>query len=134
MVKCETIGMLDVAKNNPVIKTDADTPNYSFIEVDGILYLIANTLSGDDSYREDVVISAGEYLNGFQVDAWAGKKLVIDGKHIEGGVDGLAKGDVLVASENGKLAKGAAAGVHFVVTDIDQMLTERAIKACIAIA
>ena len=133
MVKCETLGMLDVAKNNPVIKTDVDTPNYSFIEVDGILYLIANTLSGDDSYREDVVIPAGEYLNGFQVDAWAGKKLFIDGKHIEGGVDALKVGDTLVVSD-GKLAKGAAAGVHFVVTDINLMLTEKAIKARVAIA
>ena len=81
--------MLDVAKNNPVIKAEADTANYSFVTVDDALYLVANTMSGDDSYREDVVIPAGEYLNGFQVDAWAGKKLFIDGKHIEGGVAGL---------------------------------------------
>ena len=133
MVKCETLGMLDVAKNNPVIKTDVDTPNYSFVTENGILYLVANTLTGDDSYREDVVIPAGEYLNGFQVDAWAGKKLFIDGKHIEGGVDALKVGDTLVVSD-GKLAKGAAAGVHFVVTDINLMLTEKAIKARVAIA
>ena len=133
MVKYEVIGMLDVAKNNPVIKATADTPNYSFIESDGILYLIANTLSGDDCYREDVVIPAGEYLNGFQVDAWVGKKLFIDGKHIEGGVDALKVGDTLVASD-GKLAKGAAAGVHFVVTDTGLMLTEKAIKARVVIA
>ena len=125
--------MLDVNKNNPVIKATADTPNYSFVTENGILYLVANTMSGDDSYREDVVIPAGEYLNGFQVDAWAGKKLFIDGKHIEGGVDALKVGDTLVVSD-GKLAKGDAAGVHFVVTDINLMLTEKAIKARVAIA
>ena len=125
--------MLDVNKNNPVIKATADTPNYSFVTENGILYLVANTLTGDDSYREDVVIPAGEYLNGFQVDAWAGKKLFIDGKHIEGGVDALKGGDTLVVSD-GKLAKGDAAGVHFVVTDINLMLTEKAIKARVAIA
>ena len=125
--------MLDVAKNNPVIKAEADTANYSFVTVDDALYLVANTMSGDDSYREDVVIHAGEYLNGFQVDAWAGKKLFIDGKHIEGGVDALKVGDTLVVSD-GKLAKGDAAGVHFAVTDINLMLTEKAIKARVAIA
>ena len=125
--------MLDVNKNNPVIKATADTPNYSFVTENGILYLVANTLTGDDSYREDVVIPAGEYLNGFQVDAWAGKKLFIDGKHIEGGVDALKVGDTLVVSD-GKLATGDAAGVHFVVTDINLMLTEKAIKARVAIA
>ena len=125
--------MLDVNKNNPVIKATADTPNYSFVTENGILYLVANTLTGDDSYREDVVIPAGEYLNGFQVDAWAGKKLFIDGKHIEGGVDALKVGDTLVVSD-GKLAKGDAAGVHFVVTEINLMLTEKAIKARVTIA
>lgn len=133
MIRIESLGMLDVAKNVPTIKVAADTPNYSFVEVDDVLYLIANTLTGDDSYREDVVIPAGEYLNGFQVDAWAGKKLFIDGKHIEGGVDALKVGDTLVVSD-GKLAKGDAAGVHFVVTDINLMLTEKAIKARVAIA
>lgn len=133
MIRIESVGMIDTAKNNPVLKAESATPNYSFVTYDDVLYLVANTLTGDDSYREDVVIPAGEYLNGFQVDAWAGKKLFIDGKHIEGGVDALKVGDTLVVSD-GKLAKGAAAGVHFVVTDINLMLTEKAIKARVAIA
>ena len=105
MIKVETLGMLDVAKVNPVLKSDKDVKNYSFLTFDGDLYLISNTITGDDAYREDIVIPAGEYLNGFMVEAWKGQKLVIDGKHIDGGASTLEKGDVLVAQEDGTLKK-----------------------------
>lgn len=133
MIKCETIGMLDVAKINPVLKSEKDVKNYSFITVDGILYLITNTVVGDDAYLKDVVIPAGDFLNGYQVDAWVGQKLVIDGKHIEGGVAALNAGDALVVAEDGNLKVGTAAGVHFVVTD-KTTLTEAAVKARVAVA
>lgn len=133
MIKCETLGMMDVAKNNPVLKSENDVKNYSFMAVDGILYLIDNTVVGDDAYRKDVVIPAGDFLNGYQVDAWVGQKLVIDGKHIEGGVAALNAGDVLVVADDGSLKVGAAAGVHFVVTD-KTTLTEAAVKARVAVA
>ena len=82
MVKCETIGMLDIAKINPVLTSVSDVANYSFITVDGITYVIMNDLNGDDAYKEGVVIKAGKYLNGYNLSAWVGQKLVIDEKHI----------------------------------------------------
>ena len=78
MIKCETLGMLDVAKNNPVLKSDKDVANYSFIVDDGDSYVVMNTNSGDDVYKEGVVIKAGEPLNGFDLKAWEGLRLVID--------------------------------------------------------
>ena len=133
MIKIETIGMLDVAKNSPILVSDKDVANYSFIVDDGELYLIANTIVGDAAYREDVVIKAGEFLNGFLVKAWEAQKLVVDGKHINGKVAELKKGDVLVAGEDGKLVAGEAAGVHFVVAD-KTTLTEAAVKVKVVVA
>lgn len=133
MIKVETLGMLDIAKINPVLKSEEDVKNYSFLTADGILYLISNTIVGDDTYLKDVVIPAGDFLNGYQVDAWVGQKLVIDGKHIEGGVAALNVGDALVVAEDGNLKVGTAAGVHFVVTD-KTTLTEAAVKARVAVA
>lgn len=134
MIKVETIGMIDRAVNNPILTSENDVNNYSFITVDDVLYLVSNTIVGDDAYKENVVIPAGEYLNGFQVKAWEGQKLVIDGKHVTGGIDTIAKGDVLVAQEDGTLATGVASGVHFVVSDIGVTLTEPAIKAVVTVA
>lgn len=134
MIKVETLGMLDVAKVNPVLKSDKDVKNYSFLTFDGDLYLISNTITGDDAYREDIVIPAGEYLNGFMVEAWKGQKLVIDGKHIDGDASTLEKGDILVAQEDGTLKKGVATqGVYLVVTDTKTTLTEAAVKAKVAV-
>lgn len=134
MIKVETVGMLDRSVNNPVIVAEKDTKNRSFLTYDNILYFIDNTVVGDDAYRENVVIPAGEYLNGYQVKAWEGQKLVIDGKHVTGGIDDLVVGDVLVVQEDGALAKGTASGVHFVVSDVGQFLTEPAIKAVVTVA
>lgn len=134
MIKCETLGMFDVAKVNPVLTYEEDVMNYSFITIDDELYLIANTLTGDNAYRENVAIPAGEYLNGFQVRAWEGQKLVIDGKHIQDELSTLDVDDVLVADEDGTLKKGDAAGVHLVITDTGVMLTEAAVKAKVVVA
>lgn len=134
MIRVETIGMLDVAKSNPVLKSENAVANYSFLTFDKDLYLITNTVTGDDAYKEDVVFPAGEYLNGFLVKAWESQKLVIDGKHITGGVSGLTVGSVLVAGEDGKLKTGSAAGVHLVVTDVKVRLTEAAVKAKVVVA
>lgn len=134
MIRVETIGMLDVAKNNPVLKSESAVANYSFLTFDKDLYLIANTVAGDDAYKEDVVFPAGEYLNGFLVKAWESQKLIIDGKHITGGVSGLSVGSVLVADTDGKLKTGSATGVHLVVTDVKVRLTEAAVKAKVVVA
>lgn len=136
MIKVETIGMLDVAKVNPVITSESDVTNNQFITHEDDVYLIANTINGDDSYRDNVVIKAGEYLNGYLVKAWEGQKLVIDGKHVTGEYATYsAKDTVLVVGEDGKLAVGEAptAGVYLIVTD-KCTLTEKAIKARVCIA
>ena len=133
MIKVETLGMLDVAKINPVLKSDKDVANYSFITDEGDVYLVSNTIVGDDSYRENITIPAGEYLNGYLVKAWEGQKLVVDGKHVTGGVAALNKDDVLVVAEDGTLKVGEATGVHFVVTD-KVTLTEAAIKVKVVVA
>lgn len=136
MITVETIGMLDVAKVNPVITSAADVANNQFITYEDDTYLVANTLSGDDAHREDVVIKAGEYLNGYLVKAWDGQKLVIDAKHIDGEYTTYAEnGKILVVDATGKLKVGdkPSSGVYFVVTD-KCVLTEKAIKARVCIA
>lgn len=150
MIKCETVGMIEIAKNNPLLKSENDVKNYDFITVDDILYLICNTIVGDDAYREDVTIKAGDFLNGFQVDAWLGKKLVVDEKHIAyasgENYDDLKVADasaspavdatILTVDENGKLAIASSApesGIYFKVTD-KVNLTEKAVKVLVCAA
>lgn len=134
MIKVETIGMLEHSKVNPVLVHESDVANYSFLTVDGDVYLISNTVTGDMAYAKDYTIPAGEYLNGFLVKAWEGQKLVIDGKHIQDEVAELAVEDVLVPQEDGTLKKGEASGVHLVITDIGVTLTEAAVKAKVVVA
>lgn len=131
MVKVETIGIYDVAKINSTLVSDKDVANHSFISVDNVLYLIDNTVVGDDAYKEGIVIPAGEKLNGYVVKAWEGQKLVVDGKHVEGGIESLEDGDVLIAKD-GKLATGEAVGTYFIVAG-KTTLTEAAIKVTIAV-
>lgn len=135
MIKCETLGMLDVAKNNPVLKSDKDVANYSFIVDDGDSYVVMNTNSGDDAYKEGVVIKAGEPLNGFDLKAWEGQRLVIDGKHIDGDFATVSVADtVLVIDEaTGKLKVGTGTGINLVVKATTR-LTENAVIAKIVIA
>lgn len=150
MIKIETVGMLDVAKINPVLKSTSDVTNYDFITFDNILYLICNTIVGDNSYRENVVIPAGEYLNGYQVDAFIGQKLVVDEKHIAyasgQSYDDLKVADasaspavaatILTVNANGKLAIASSApesGIYFKVTD-KVNLTEKAVKVLVCAA
>lgn len=136
MIKVETLGMLDIAKINPVLTSSDDVVNYSVITVDGITYLISNTITGDDSYKEDVVIPSGESLNGYDIEAWKGQKLVVDGKHITDGITDLETKTVLTVGEDGKLTKGLKpeSGVYFVVTDKGITLTEPAIKVRVMVA
>jgi hypothetical protein len=94
---------------------------------------VSNTITGDDSYKDDVVIPAGDFINGYYVKALEGLNLVIDGKHITGGVSGLNAGSILVAGDDGKLKTGEASGVHFVVTD-KTTLTEAAVKVKVSVA
>ena len=148
MIKVETIGMLDIAKINPVLTSNSGVANYSFITDDGVTYLVCNTIVGDDDYKDNVTIPAGEYLNGYDLSAWANQKLVIDEKHIAYGsgedYDDLLVADagnnvdatmLKVASTGGKLEitdTAPTSGVYFVVTD-KVTLTEKAIKVRVAV-
>ena len=127
--------MYDIAKINPILTSQSDVNNYSFITVDGILYLVMNTITGDNSYIDDAVLPAGEFLNGYQVDAWLGQKLVVDEKHIAYGsgvdFDDITAGTTLLKVANsGKLEIAQSApqsGIYFKVTD-KTVLTENAVK------
>ena len=141
MIRIETIGQLDVAKNNPVLKSQTATANYSFITDDGDLYLIANTITGDNAYVDDNAIAAGDYLNGFLVKAWEGQKLIADEKHIayasnKSYADIVAGTTLMKANSDGKLeviANAPASGVYFKVTD-KVTLTEKAVKIKVIVA
>ena len=137
MITFETLGGKIAAKTNPVIKLDADVANYTFKEIDGILYLIMTDLNGDDAYIDDTVLKANTYLNGVIVKSLEGLKLVVDGKHIVDGVEGLEENAYLTANENGKLAVAESqptSGVYFVVTDVNVRLTQPAVKVRVMVA
>lgn len=133
--------MIDNAVLNSVLKSDAEVANYQFITDDGETYLVANTVTGDDAYVDDVTFAAGEYLNGYNVKAWEGQKLVIDDKHIAYAsgktyADIVAGTTLLKVADSGKLEVTDAApesGVYFKVTDKCR-LTGNAVKAKVIIA
>lgn len=135
MIKVETLGMLDNAKVNPVLKSASAVANYTFLTDDGVVYLISNTVVGDDSYKDDMTFAAGEFLNGFAIKAWEGQKLVADEKHIAYGNEetyaSITAGTTLLTIDaNGKLAITANAptsGIYFKVTD-KTTLTGKAVK------
>lgn len=133
--------MFEIAKLNPVLTSANAVADYDFLTDNGITYLICNTTLGDDAYRDDVTFAAGEYLNGFDLKAWEGQKLVIDEKHIAYGAgqdyDDITAGTTLLTINNaGKLviAAGApATGIYFKVTD-KTTLTGKAVKAMVMVA
>jgi len=138
MIKVETLGMYDIAKINPVLKSANDVVNNSFLTVGGITYVILNDINGDDAYKDGVVIKAGEYLNGYDLSAWAGQKLVIDEKHITyasgADYDDITAGTTLLKPKtDGTLEVTSTApesGVYFKVTD-KVTLTGKAVKVLI---
>jgi len=135
MIKVDSIGMIPNSKNDPTITSASNVNNYSFITDSGITYLVMQTGNGDDRYQEDLTITAGDPLNCYQVDAWSGQKLFVDGKHVTGGVGSLAVDAVLIVAEDGTLATGTAptSGVYFTVTDIGLKLTEDAVKVRVCV-
>jgi len=138
MIKLNTIGMYDVAKVNAVVTSQSAVKNYSIIAVDGIDYLIANELNGDDWAKEDIEFAAGEYLDGYDLKAFEGQELVVDAKHIKFGVgetyaSSITAGTTLftVDSTTHKLqivAQAPQSGLYFKAT-AKCRLTEEAIKA-----
>lgn len=141
MIKVETIGMIDNAVLNSVLQSEKEVANYQFITNDGDTYLVCNTVAGDDAYVDDVKFAAGEYLNGYNVKAWEGQKLVVDDKHIAYAsektyADLVAGTTLLTVNAEGKLAVASVApesGVYFKVTDKCR-LTGNAVKVKVCIA
>lgn len=132
MVKVETVGMYDVAKINPTLSLNRDIKNHSFITIDNILYLIDNTLAGDNSYRDDVILKAGEKLNGYIVGAWEGQNLIVDAKHVVDDIDDLDVGDTLTVNNDKLKSVEEVSGVYFEVVGKTK-LTENAVvvKVCV---
>lgn len=141
MIKVETIGMIDNAVLNSVLQSVKEVANYQFITDDGDTYLVCNTIAGDDAYIDDVKFAAGEYLNGYNVKAWEGQKLVVDDKHIaydsnKTYADLIAGTTLLTVNAEGKLAVASVApesGVYFKVTDKCR-LTGNAVKVKVYVA
>nr|DAY99079.1 MAG TPA: hypothetical protein [Caudoviricetes sp.] len=141
MIKVETIGMIDNAVLNSVLQSAKEVANYQFITDDGDTYLVCNTIAGDDAYIDDVKFAAGEYLNGYNVKAWEGQKLVVDDKHIaydseKTYADLVAGTTLLTVNAEGKLAVASVApesGVYFKVTDKCR-LTGNAVKVKVCVA
>lgn len=141
MIKVETIGMIDNAVLNSVLQSAKEVANYQFITDDGDTYLVCNTIAGDDAYIDDVKFAAGEYLNGYNVKAWEGQKLVVDDKHIAYDsertyTDLVAGTTLLTVNAEGKLAVASVApesGVYFKVTDKCR-LTGNAVKVKVCVA
>lgn len=136
MIKFETIGMFDTAKNNPVITSTGAVANYSFITYDGDLYFISNIVTGDAAYVDNTTFTAGEKLRGFLVKSLEGQKLVADEKHIKYGDSqtyaSITAGTTLmgVDSTTGKLQiinSAPTSGIYFKVTD-KTTLTGNAVK------
>jgi hypothetical protein len=76
-------------------------------------------------------------MRGFQVDAWIGQKLIVDGKHIAyasgKSYADLAVDDILTVTNAGKLEVADDApesGIYFKITD-KVTLTEAAVKVLI---
>lgn len=126
MVKLETIGMFKTAKNDPTVIADGDTIN-GYIHTKGSdgkadapvagsssasqtddLLIALNTITGDDSYKTDVKIKSGDFLNSFYLAAWDNQNLIFNEDNIS-----YAEGDdysditagttVMVAHTDGKL-------------------------------
>ena len=142
MIKVRTIGGLDRVISNPVLKAATDVANYTFLtDANGDVYLITNTITGDDAYKEGVVFAAGEYLDGYLVKSLEGLELVADEKHIayaEGAKynDITAGTTLMTINENGKLAVAQAApasGIYFKVTEKGR-LTEKAVVIKVIVA
>lgn len=141
MIKCKTIGQLEIAKINPILQSDKDVKNNDFITDNGVLYLIANDFAGDEAHQDDVTIPAGEYLNGYEVDVWANQNLLADEKHIayKSGqtYDNITPGTtILTVNKDGKLeitTSAPTSGVYFKVENKCR-LTDKAVDVKVVVA
>ena len=137
MIKIEHVGMFDRAVVNPMLTAQTATANYTIInDANGDAYLVVNKFEGDNAYRDGMVIPAGEFLNGYLLKSLKGQNLVIEGKHVDGGIENAEVGDTLVVNEDGVFEIGETTGknLYLVITDVDARLAEKAVKAKIVVA
>ena len=133
MIKVETVGMIENSHVEPTLTSNAAVKQYSFMTVGGVTYLIANTLNGDDAYVDDYTFAAGEYLNGWDLGKWVGQILLIDGKHISGGITTQTTVGSTVTIDSAYLGTGGVGDYTLTVTGIIN-LTEKAVKVRIGVA
>lgn len=136
MIKIEHVGMFDRAVVNPMLTAQTATANYTIInDANGDAYLVINRLAGDNAYKDEMVVPAGEFLNGYLLKSLKGQNLVIEGKHIDGGIENAEVGDTLIVNEDGAFEIGEATGknLYLVITDVDARLAEKAVKAKIVV-
>lgn len=137
MIKIEHVGMFDRAVVNPMLTAQTATANYTIInDANGDAYLVINRLAGDNAYKDEMVVPAGEFLNGYLLKSLKGQSLVIEGKHIDGGIENAEVGDILIVNEDGAFEIGETTGesLYLVITDVDARLAEKAVKAKIVVA
>lgn len=137
MIKYETVGMLQHAVVNPVITLESDVHANDFITLGEVVYLVSNEGQGDKAYEDSTLVKAGEFVLGYKVEAWKDEKLVIELKHIDETASSVVKDVLLKVKSNGKLeivSEAPASGVYFKVTDVNVMLTEKAVKAVVLVA
>jgi hypothetical protein len=125
MVKLETIGMFKTAKNDPTVIADGETIN-GYLHTKGSdgkadapvagtstvaqgddLMIALNTITGDDSYKTDVKVASGDYLNSFYLAAWDNQNLIVNEDSITYATDTdysdiTAGTTVMVANTDGK--------------------------------
>ena len=137
MIKIEHVGMFDRAVVNPMLTAQTATANYTIInDANGDAYLVINKFAGDNTYKDEIVVPAGEFLNGYLLKSLKGQNLVIEGKHIDGGIENAEVGDTLIVNEDGAFEIGETTGknLYLVITDVDARLAEKAVKAKIVVA
>lgn len=142
MIKVGTIGMIDKnAKSFPTVTAHADIANGYVCTVAGgktvapvagasgtpqtaDLYIVMNTIVGDNAYIDGQTIAAGDFVNAFLLKQWDKQTLVFDEGHItyassKSYADIVADTTKLVVGTDGKFAVATDVthyGMYFEVT------------------
>jgi hypothetical protein len=94
MVKLNSIGMFKTEKNRPTVKAHTDIDNYYLCTIsDGLtvapvvgtstasqsddIYIVMNTITGDNRYVAENTIASADYCNTFLVKQWENQDLIV---------------------------------------------------------
>jgi hypothetical protein len=144
MVKLNSIGMFKTEKNDPTIKAHADIANGYLCTLDGSktkapvagasdatqtddLYIVLNTIVGDNRYDAETTIASGDYCNTFIVKQWENQKLIVttDSITFETGINyaSISAGTTkFVAGTDGKFNISTDTSYHGVYFDCVEKL------------